>query len=85
MHFYFLKFYNCCICYLLQNDIFVFTAKTTFYRYILQPINQTSNITKNLLAECGAGNAYPSGTPDFTSDCHLCLLISCNCLVFWVL
>jgi len=25
---------------------------------------------------CGAGNAYPSGTPDFTSDFHrgLCVL-----------
>jgi len=31
-------------------------------------------------AACGAGNAYPSGAPDFT-----CLLISCYRIVFWIL
>jgi len=41
---------------------------------------------------CGAGYAYPSGAPDFTSGFHrgsCCTvdtvsLISCNCVVFWI-
>jgi len=42
-------------------------------------------------AACGTGNAYPAGAPDFTSGFYrgsccpviLCLLSSCDSLVFW--
>jgi len=39
-------------------------------------------------AACGAGNAYPSGEPDFTSGFHRgsCRpVISVDSLVFWIL